>query len=48
MAPNGFRRPSPDDPASLARLAEIIDAVSRHVQDQMQAFAGQPSSPLPA
>ncbi|WP_457091543.1 hypothetical protein [Microvirga sp. P5_D2] len=48
MAPNWLRRPSLDAPASLAQVAEIIDAVSRHVQDQMQAFAEQPGSPLPA
>lgn len=48
MVPNWLRRPSLDAPASLAQVAEIIDAVSRHVQDQMQAFAEQPGSPLPA
>jgi hypothetical protein len=38
----------PGNPAALARLAEVIDAVSGHVQDQLDAFTEQPGRPLPA
>jgi hypothetical protein len=48
MALDWHRGHGPNNPASLARLAGIIDAVSRHVQDQIRAFAEQPGLPLPA
>jgi hypothetical protein len=38
----------PGNPAALARLAEVIETVSGHVQDQLDAFTEQPGRPLPA
>ena len=36
------------EPSPSARVPEIIDAVSRHVQDQVFAFTGGPVTPVPA
>ena len=35
-------------PSPSARVPEIIDLVSRHVQDQVFAFTGGPVAPVPA
>lgn len=45
---NWLRKGLKAKPAPSSRAPEVIELVSRHVQDQVVAFTGRPADPMPA